>query len=118
FLCFIYIYILLLLFFFFEVTGIKMTSVYFYTGVSGIIDFPEFTAVGLVDEGQFMYFDSNTKKAVPKTEWIRKNVGEDYWNREAQIDIKAHQIFKITIQNIKVHFNQSDRNVQFCLFHC
>uniref|UniRef100_A0A8C1I4K1 Ig-like domain-containing protein n=1 Tax=Cyprinus carpio carpio TaxID=630221 RepID=A0A8C1I4K1_CYPCA len=80
---------------------------YFYTGVSGIIDFPEFTAVGLVDEGQFMYFDSNTKKAVPKTEWIRQNVGEDYWDKEAQIDIKAHQIFKINIQNIRVHFNQS-----------
>ncbi|XP_059365029.1 H-2 class I histocompatibility antigen, Q9 alpha chain-like isoform X2 [Carassius carassius] len=80
---------------------------YFYTGVSGINDFPEFTAVGLVDEGQFFYFDSNTNKAVPKTEWIRQNVGEEYWNREAQIDIKAHQIFKIVIQNMKGHFNQS-----------
>uniref|UniRef100_A0A671PAF3 MHC class I-like antigen recognition-like domain-containing protein n=1 Tax=Sinocyclocheilus anshuiensis TaxID=1608454 RepID=A0A671PAF3_9TELE len=58
---------------------------YFYTGVSGDIDFPEFTAVGLVDEGQFIYFDSNTMKAVPKTEWIRQNVGADYWDGQTQI---------------------------------
>ncbi|XP_016319998.1 HLA class I histocompatibility antigen, B-57 alpha chain-like [Sinocyclocheilus anshuiensis] len=80
---------------------------YFYTEVSGDINFPEFTVVGLVDEGQFVYFDSNTMKAVPKTEWIRQNVGADYWNTEAQKFIGSHQTFKNNIQVAKDRFNQS-----------
>ncbi|XP_026088338.1 H-2 class I histocompatibility antigen, Q9 alpha chain-like isoform X2 [Carassius auratus] len=80
---------------------------YFYTGVSGISDFPEFTAVALVDDEQFMYFDSNTKKAVPKTEWIRQNEGEDYWNGETKIFTGTYPAFKINIQNLKKLFNQS-----------
>nr|AFI42184.1 MHC class I alpha chain [Megalobrama amblycephala] len=80
---------------------------YFYTAVSGDIDFPEFTAVGLVDEGQFMYFDSNIMKAVPKTEWIKQNVKKVYWARETQTDIGQHQSFKNNIQIVKERFNQS-----------
>ncbi|KAL0153412.1 hypothetical protein M9458_051281, partial [Cirrhinus mrigala] len=80
---------------------------YFYTAVSGDIDFPEFTAVGLVDERQFMYFDSNTKEAVPKTEWIRQNEGADYWDSQTQGLIGTHQTFKNNIQVAKDRFNQS-----------
>ncbi len=80
---------------------------YVYIGVSGIRDFPEFTAVGLVDEGQFMYFDSNTKRTVPKTDWIRENEGADYWDRETQILIGNHQSFKNNIQILKDRFNRS-----------
>jgi len=80
---------------------------YIYTAVSGDIDFPEFTAVGLVDEVQFMYFDSTAMKAVPKTEWMRQNLGADYWDRETQIDIGTHQTFKNNIQVAMQRFNQS-----------
>nr|AXY65408.1 MHC class I antigen [Ctenopharyngodon idella] len=80
---------------------------YFYTGVSRDIDFPEYTAVGLVDEGQFYYFDSNIKQAVPKTEWIRQNEGADYWDRETQNMVGYHQNFKNSIQILKERFNQS-----------
>ncbi|XDV33996.1 hypothetical protein PO909_004221 [Leuciscus waleckii] len=80
---------------------------YFYTAVSGVNDFPEYTAVGLVDEGQFMYFDSNGMKAVPKTEWIRQNEGADYWDRVTNIFQGAHQSFKNNIQILKERFNQS-----------
>nr|ARO85814.1 MHC class I antigen [Ctenopharyngodon idella] len=80
---------------------------YFFTGVSGDIGFPEYTAVGLVDEGQFYYFDSNIKQAVPKTEWIRQNEGADYWDRETQNMVGYHQNFKNSIQILKERFNQS-----------
>nr|AXY65411.1 MHC class I antigen [Ctenopharyngodon idella] len=80
---------------------------YVYTGVSRGIDFPEFTAVGMVDDGQFMYFDSNSMKAVPKTEWIRQNVGADYWDSQTQGLIGSHQTFKNNIQIAMERFNQS-----------
>nr|AKP95855.1 MHC class I antigen [Ctenopharyngodon idella] len=80
---------------------------YFYTAVSGDIDFPEFTIVGLVDEGQFMYFDSNIKRVVPKTEWMRQKEGADYWDRNTQIATGAHQNFRNNIQVAKERFNHS-----------
>lgn len=80
---------------------------YFYTGVSGEINFPEFTTVGLVDDGQFMYFDSNTMKAVPKTEWMRQNEGAGYWDSQTQGLVGAHQVFKSNIQTVKERFNQT-----------
>ncbi|XP_051728346.1 H-2 class I histocompatibility antigen, Q9 alpha chain-like [Ctenopharyngodon idella] len=80
---------------------------YFYTAVSGDIDFPEFTIVGLVDEGQFMYFDSNIKRVVPKTEWMRQKEGADYWDGETQTATGTHQNFRNNIQVAKERFNHS-----------
>uniref|UniRef100_A0A8C1P327 MHC class I-like antigen recognition-like domain-containing protein n=1 Tax=Cyprinus carpio TaxID=7962 RepID=A0A8C1P327_CYPCA len=80
---------------------------YFYTGVSGVSGLPELTVVGLVDDQQFMYFDSNTKKAVPKTEWMRQSEGADYWDEETQNDNNYHESFKKNIQKAKERFNQT-----------
>ncbi|XP_034150581.1 BOLA class I histocompatibility antigen, alpha chain BL3-7-like [Esox lucius] len=79
---------------------------YFYTGVSGDINFPEFTVVGMVDDVQFMYFDSNTQTAVPKVEWMKRE-GPKYWKSETHLGINRHQVFKNNIQVLKDRFNQS-----------
>ncbi|XP_030636296.1 major histocompatibility complex class I-related gene protein-like [Chanos chanos] len=103
--------VLPLLLLFFEVhyaSASRHSLIYFYTAVSGDIDFPEFTAVGLVDGVQFMYFDSYTQKAVPKTDWIRQNEEADYWNRETQILLGQHQDFKSNIQTAKERFNLTE----------
>ncbi|XP_052441300.1 H-2 class I histocompatibility antigen, Q9 alpha chain [Carassius gibelio] len=80
---------------------------YFYTGVSGVSNLPELTVVGLVDDQQFIYFDSNTNRTVPKTEWIKQNEGADYWDSETQTDNVYHQNFKINIQVAKERFNKT-----------
>uniref|UniRef100_A0A8C1S274 Ig-like domain-containing protein n=1 Tax=Cyprinus carpio TaxID=7962 RepID=A0A8C1S274_CYPCA len=85
----------------------SIIDLYVYTAVSGISDFPEYTSVGQVDDEQFMYFDSNIKKAVPKTEWMRQSEGADYWDRQTQIGIGAHQVYKNNIQILKERFNQT-----------
>uniref|UniRef100_A0A0E9Y192 MHC class I-like antigen recognition-like domain-containing protein n=1 Tax=Anguilla anguilla TaxID=7936 RepID=A0A0E9Y192_ANGAN len=54
---------------------------YFYTAVTAGIDFPEFTVVGLVNDEEFSYYDSNIRKIIPKTEWFEKAVDEQYWDR-------------------------------------
>ncbi|XP_067236732.1 DLA class I histocompatibility antigen, A9/A9 alpha chain-like [Chanodichthys erythropterus] len=66
----------------------KHSLEYFYTSVSG--DDNEFTTVGLVDESQFMYFDINTMKASPKTEWMRKNEISDYWDSQTHSLLRQH----------------------------
>nr|XP_055075145.1 major histocompatibility complex class I-related gene protein-like [Misgurnus anguillicaudatus] len=81
---------------------------YFYTVVSGDINFPEFTGVGFVDDQQFIYFDSKIKKPVPKTEWIRTNEGEDYWNRETNMFTTYYWEYKNEMQIIMDRFNHSE----------
>lgn len=66
----------------------KHTLKYFYTFVSGDKDF---TAVGLIDDVQFMYVDINTRKASPKTEWMRQNEKSDHWKRQTGLLIEQHQ---------------------------
>ncbi|XP_047674545.1 BOLA class I histocompatibility antigen, alpha chain BL3-7-like [Tachysurus fulvidraco] len=80
---------------------------YFYTGVTSGINFPEFTALGQVDGGQFAYYDSNIRKMIPKTEWIQKNEGEDYWNTETQKHQGHQEIFKVNVATAMQRFNQS-----------
>ncbi|KAK3520963.1 hypothetical protein QTP86_015713, partial [Hemibagrus guttatus] len=80
---------------------------YFYTGVTPGINFPEFTAVGQVDGGQFVYYDSNIRKMIPKTEWIQRNEGEDYWNSETQ-NLQKQEIFKVNVATAMQRFNQTE----------
>ncbi|XP_046698257.1 BOLA class I histocompatibility antigen, alpha chain BL3-7-like isoform X2 [Silurus meridionalis] len=55
------------------------------------IKLPDFIAVGLVDGEQYVYYDSNIRKAILKTEWIKKfdaNVHKN-WIRKFNQDNQA-----------------------------
>ncbi|KAG9330192.1 hypothetical protein JZ751_026109 [Albula glossodonta] len=80
---------------------------FFYTGVTAVKDFPEYTAVGTVDDQQFVYYDSNIKRMIPKTEWIKQNEGTDYWDRESQKQIGTQPVFKSNIGTAMQRFNQT-----------
>ncbi|XP_048022726.1 DLA class I histocompatibility antigen, A9/A9 alpha chain-like [Megalobrama amblycephala] len=72
----------------------KHSLKYFYTSVSGD---KTFTATGLVDDVQFMYFGINTKKASPKTEWVREIEESDYWKRQTHLLVEQHHWILNTI---------------------
>ncbi|KAK1880394.1 Major histocompatibility complex class I-related protein [Dissostichus eleginoides] len=82
---------------------------YFHTASSGVPNFPEFVAVGLVDEVEMMHYDSNTKRAEPKQDWMSKITDKDpdYWEEEAQGLVGAQQIYKVNIETLKQRFNQT-----------
>ncbi|KAL7839139.1 hypothetical protein SRHO_G00257970 [Serrasalmus rhombeus] len=81
---------------------------YLYTAVTPGTSFPEFSVVGLVDGEQFVYYDSNIRKMIPKTEWIKEVEDEDYWNSETQISQRHEEAFRTSVDNLKQRFNQSE----------
>ncbi|KAJ8362238.1 hypothetical protein AAFF_G00388420 [Aldrovandia affinis] len=81
---------------------------YFYTGVTAGTDLPEYTLVGLVDDEQFEYYDSKIKKMIPKTEWIKENEGEDYWNIQSLRQIGEEEIYKDNVRVAMQRFNQTE----------
>lgn len=80
---------------------------YFYTASTGIPGFPEFVDVGIVDGQPISYYDSITKKKVPKQDWMAKNEGPDYWEAGTQRLTGVEQVFKANIETAKLRFNQT-----------
>ncbi|XP_036371471.1 major histocompatibility complex class I-related gene protein-like isoform X1 [Megalops cyprinoides] len=80
---------------------------YFYTATAGIPGFPEFVVVGMVDGEQISYYDSISKKVIPRQEWVKGAVDADFWRRNAQILLGSQQSFKANIEIVKQRFNQT-----------
>ena len=72
---------------------------YFSTASSGVPNLPEFAIVGLVDEVEIDHYDSNTRRAEPKQDWMIKVTEKDpqYWERETEISKTAEQASKSTL---------------------
>ncbi|XP_078146349.1 major histocompatibility complex class I-related protein 1-like [Centroberyx gerrardi] len=100
---------ILLLLFCHVASPVTRSLKYFYTASSGVPNFPEFVVVGLVDEVQMFRYDSNTKRAEPKQDWMSKvtDALPQYWERETGSCAGAQQSFKANIDIAKQRFNQT-----------
>lgn len=94
---------------------------YFYTSSSQVKNFPEFVAVGLVDEVQMVHYDSDSGRAVPKQDWMEKNTDHQYWERQTGGLQAAHQTYKADFETLKQRFNQTGGLFLFIIdvvFYC
>ncbi|XP_046698238.1 patr class I histocompatibility antigen, A-5 alpha chain-like isoform X2 [Silurus meridionalis] len=82
-----------------------------YTG------FPEFTAVGLLDEKQFMFYSSSNKMLIPEN-WIKKSTSENYWKSEKQDMEGHHDDFNNIFTKIKSLFNDSRGHTLQRMYGC
>ncbi|KAI4898912.1 hypothetical protein NFI96_030954, partial [Prochilodus magdalenae] len=69
---------------------------------------PEFSVIGQVDEEWILYYDSNIRNMIPKMEWIKKNVGEEHWDKETQIAQGAQEVFKLDVDILMERFNHTE----------
>uniref|UniRef100_A0A672I696 Ig-like domain-containing protein n=1 Tax=Salarias fasciatus TaxID=181472 RepID=A0A672I696_SALFA len=76
---------------------------------SNVPNFPEFVVVGLVDEVQVEHCDSNTRRFVPRQDWMNNVTEEDseYWDRNTERLLEAQQTFKGNIEILKQRLNQT-----------
>ncbi|KAK9526436.1 hypothetical protein VZT92_015136 [Zoarces viviparus] len=81
----------------------------FYTASSGVPNFPEFVIVGLVDDVEMFHYDSNTKRAEPKQDWMSRVTADDpqYWEWNTGNAMGAQQVYKANIETLKQRFNQT-----------
>ncbi|XP_059899992.1 class I histocompatibility antigen, F10 alpha chain-like [Gadus macrocephalus] len=100
---------LLLLVFGHGVSSVLHSLHYFYTASSGLTAFPEFVAVGMVDGVQMVHYDSVSKRAVPKQDWMEQVTREDpaYLGRSTGTFLVEQQSFKANIGIAKQRFNQT-----------
>ncbi|XP_047663619.1 class I histocompatibility antigen, Non-RT1.A alpha-1 chain-like isoform X2 [Tachysurus fulvidraco] len=83
---------------------------YIHTAITPGINLPEYTDVGLVDGEPFVHYDSNIKKYIPRTEWIKKITDDDpdYWSSGTQIQNDAQKIYKENVITLMRRFNQTE----------
>ncbi|XP_071376383.1 major histocompatibility complex class I-related gene protein-like [Centroberyx affinis] len=81
----------------------------FHTGSTEVPNFPEFVAVGLVDGVQIGHYDSNTKRAEAKQDWMNKVIADDPQHLEWHTVrcLEAQQSLKAELQSLKQRFNQT-----------
>ncbi|XP_061755121.1 class I histocompatibility antigen, F10 alpha chain-like [Nerophis ophidion] len=92
-----------------SVTPVIHTLQYFHTASSQVPNFPEYVSVGYVDGVQISHYDSNSRKAEAKQDWMNKITAEDpkYWQRQTEIGVVNELRDKHNLEVRKKRFNQT-----------
>ncbi|XP_048012955.1 uncharacterized protein LOC125246135 isoform X2 [Megalobrama amblycephala] len=92
----------------------KHSLYYIYTALSKPVDLPgiyEFTAMGLLDDTQIDYYNSEEKRKIPKQQWMKENLQEDYWEKGTQSRKYKEQWFNVNINIVIDRMNQSESDL-------
>uniref|UniRef100_A0A672FM80 Ig-like domain-containing protein n=1 Tax=Salarias fasciatus TaxID=181472 RepID=A0A672FM80_SALFA len=91
-----------------------LSLTYIYTALSKPVDLPgihEFTAMGRLNHRMIDYFDSTNQEKVPRQDWMKDRLPEDYWKKGTQSMKDKQQWFKDRIDDLMKRMNQSDDDV-------
>ncbi|XP_048010068.1 H-2 class I histocompatibility antigen, Q10 alpha chain-like [Megalobrama amblycephala] len=92
----------------------KHSLYYIYTGLSKPVDLPgiyEFSAMGLLDDTQIDYYNSEEKRKIPKQQWMKENISEDYWEIGTKSRKSKEQWFNVNIINLMKRMRDDDSDV-------
>ncbi|XP_056312595.1 H-2 class I histocompatibility antigen, Q10 alpha chain isoform X2 [Danio aesculapii] len=94
----------------------KHSLYYIYTALSRPVDLQgiyEFTAMGLLDDRQIDYYNSEQQKKIPKQHWMKEKMQEDYWEKGTQSRKSKEQWFNVNVNILmdRMRHNKSDVHV-------
>ncbi|NP_001103588.1 major histocompatibility complex class I ZBA precursor [Danio rerio] len=94
----------------------KHSLYYIYTALSRPVNLPgiyEFTAMGLLDDRQIDYYNSEQQKKIPKQHWMKEKMQEDYWEKGTQSRKSKEQWFNVNVNILmeRMRHNKSDVHV-------
>uniref|UniRef100_A0A674CEE5 Major histocompatibility complex class I-related gene protein-like n=1 Tax=Salmo trutta TaxID=8032 RepID=A0A674CEE5_SALTR len=87
---------------------------YIYTALSKPVELPgihEFTAMGLMNNKQIDYYDSVSKKKIPKQDWMREKLPADYWEKGTQSRKSKEQWFKVNVNILMERMRHNDTDL-------
>uniref|UniRef100_A0A8C9SA63 Ig-like domain-containing protein n=1 Tax=Scleropages formosus TaxID=113540 RepID=A0A8C9SA63_SCLFO len=96
---------------------------YIYTALSKPIGLPgiyEFTAMGILDDKEIDYYNSQEKLKIPRQNWMKERLNRNYWNRGTQSRRSKEQWFKVSINILmdRMRHNNSDVHALQCRIGC
>uniref|UniRef100_A0A8C1BC60 Ig-like domain-containing protein n=1 Tax=Cyprinus carpio carpio TaxID=630221 RepID=A0A8C1BC60_CYPCA len=94
----------------------KHSLYYIYTALSKPVNLPgiyEFTAMGLLDDTQIDYYNSEEQRNIPKQTWMKEKMTEDYWEEDTKLRKDKEQWIKKNIDSLMkcMKQNESDLHV-------
>lgn len=64
--------------------------------------------MGVLDGNVIDYFDSDTKKKVPRQKWMEMNLDKNYWDKGTLSRKSKQQWFKVNLDILKNRYRQND----------
>ncbi|KAM9496830.1 uncharacterized protein Hap1MRO34_002409 [Clarias gariepinus] len=97
-------------------SGGEHSLFYTYTALSKPLNLPgiyDFIAMGLLDDRELDFYDSQTQTKVPKQKWMRETMPEDYWEKGTQSRRSKEQWFKVNVEILidRMRHNKTDLHV-------
>nr|XP_001919291.4 uncharacterized protein LOC563036 [Danio rerio] len=94
----------------------KHSLYYIYTGLSKPLDLPgiyEFSAMGLLDDRQIDSYNSRDQRKIPKQQWMKEKMQEDYWEKGTQSRKSKEQWFNVNVNILmdRMRYNKSDLHI-------
>ncbi|XP_039374901.1 major histocompatibility complex class I-related gene protein-like [Mauremys reevesii] len=81
---------------------------YFHTAVSNPEPgLPAYASVGYLDDNLFVECDSDSGLFKPRAQWIKDNVGADYWESGTKLGIAQQQVFRTSMRILMERYNQT-----------
>uniref|UniRef100_A0A673LMX5 Ig-like domain-containing protein n=1 Tax=Sinocyclocheilus rhinocerous TaxID=307959 RepID=A0A673LMX5_9TELE len=94
----------------------KHSLYYIYTALSKPVNQPgiyQFTAMGLLDDRQIDSYNSEEQRKIPKQQWMKEKMQEDYWEKGTQSRKSKEQWFNVNVDILmkRMRHNESDLHV-------
>nr|AEW26790.1 MHC class I antigen 1B [Clupea pallasii] len=91
----------------------------FYTGITGLSEFPEFVAVNILDDEVMGYFDNRINRFESKQSWMTGALGQQYDEQQTDVLRPWVDTFKNNVKIAMDRFNQSQGVHTFqCMYGC